>query len=153
MQIVLVEPQIPQNTGSIARTCAATTTPLHLVGKLGFEINEKRVKRAGLDYWPHVDLHLHKSWQDYLAEGKPQRIWLFSKFADRIYYEASFQANDALVFGSETLGLGAEFLAGFPADQKLKIPIDCDAVRSLNLSNAVAIALYEARRQIALRAP
>lgn len=151
MQIVLVEPQIPQNTGSIARSCAATRTPLHLVGKLGFEINEKRVKRAGLDYWPHVELHQHQTWQDYMRSAQPARVWLFSKFAERVYYQANFEARDALVFGSETLGLGKEFLAGFPAEQALRIPIDCEAVRSLNLSNAVSIALFEARRQIALR--
>jgi tRNA (cytidine/uridine-2'-O-)-methyltransferase len=150
MHIVLVEPEIPQNTGSIARTCAATKTPLHLVGKLGFEISEKRVRRAGLDYWPFVDLHIHKDWESYLDKVKPGKIWLFSKFAEKLYFKAEFNTNDALVFGSETKGLGKEFLANFPKEQQLKIPMSCEDVRSLNLSNAVSIALYEGRRQLRL---
>ncbi|MBX7137417.1 MAG: tRNA (cytidine(34)-2'-O)-methyltransferase [Oligoflexia bacterium] len=151
MQVVLVEPQIPQNTGSIARTCAATYTPLHIVGKTPFEISERTVRRAGLDYWPFVDLQLHATWEEYSARSPSRRVWLFSKFATRCYYEADFFAEDALVFGSETKGLGKEFMSHFPPDQALRIPIDCDGVRSLNLSNAVSIALYEARRQIAQR--
>jgi tRNA (cytidine/uridine-2'-O-)-methyltransferase len=147
MQIVLVEPQIPQNTGSIARTCAATDTPLHLVGKLGFSISEKAVRRAGLDYWPFVKLSEHTDWEEYMAAATPDRVWLFSKFGTRLYTRAEFGPNDALVFGSETKGLGAEFLGKFPSDQILRIPIVTDYVRSLNLSNAVSIALYEARRQ------
>lgn len=150
MDIVLVEPQIPQNTGSIARTCAATDTPLHLVGPLGFEIDEKAVRRAGLDYWPYVKLFEHQSWTDYLNRSQPSRVWLFSKFGERLYTSAEFGPNDALVFGSETKGLGQEFLAQFPREQILRIPIVTTYVRSLNLSNAVSIALYEARRQLHL---
>jgi tRNA (cytidine/uridine-2'-O-)-methyltransferase len=147
MHIVLVEPQIPQNTGSIARTCAATDTPLHLVGPLGFDISEKAVRRAGLDYWPHVKLSRHETWDGYIESCAPQRVWLFSKFGERLYTKAEFGPNDALVFGSETKGLGAEFLGKFNSEQILKIPIVTEHVRSLNLSNAVAIALYEALRQ------
>jgi len=150
MDIVLVNPQIPQNTGSIARTCAATQTPLHLVGRLGFDISEKAVRRAGLDYWPWVPLHRHRSWEEYLAAARPERVWLFSKFGRRLYYQAPFGPNDAFVFGSEQKGLGEEFLSGFPEDQVLRIPIVCDKVRSLNLSNAANIVLYEARRQLRL---
>jgi tRNA (cytidine/uridine-2'-O-)-methyltransferase len=150
MHVVLVRPQIPQNTGSIARTCAATDTPLHLVGKLGFDISEKSVRRAGLDYWPHVKLFRHRNWEDYMRDAQPARVWLFSKFGSRLYYKADFGKDDALVFGSETEGLGKEFLEGFPAEQILRIPIVTDAVRSLNLSNAASIALYEARRQLGL---
>ncbi len=150
MDIVLVEPQIPQNTGSIARTCAATDTPLHLVEPLGFEITEKAVRRAGLDYWPFVKLAQHKSWEDYTQQAQPKNVWLFSKFGQRLYTEATFGPHDALVFGSETKGLGEKFLSSFPASQILRIPIVTDYVRSLNLSNAVAIALYEARRQLGL---
>ena len=150
MDIVLVEPQIPQNTGSIARTCAATDTPLHLVEPLGFEISEKAVRRAGLDYWPYVKLAQHKSWEDYLGQAKPEKVWLFSKFGQQLYTEASFGPRDALVFGSETKGLGDAFLSQFPPSQILRIPIVTDYVRSLNLSNAVSIALYEARRQLGL---
>lgn len=149
MQIVLVEPQIPQNTGSIARTCAATDTELHLVGKLGFEITEKRVKRAGLDYWPHVKLFQHASWQDYLEHAKPKQLWFLSKFAKRIYYEANFAADHALVFGCETKGLGKDFINACNSEQLLSIPIDQSKVRSLNLSNAVSIVLFEAIRQVA----
>jgi tRNA (cytidine/uridine-2'-O-)-methyltransferase len=148
MEIVLVEPQIPQNTGSIARTCAATDTPLHLVGKLGFDLSEKAVRRAGLDYWPYVKLSRHGSWDSYLEARRPPRVWLFSKFGTRIYHSVEYQLGDALVFGSETKGLGEEFLSGFPAEQILKIPIVTSHVRSLNLSNAVSIALYEMRRQL-----
>lgn len=148
MQIVLVRPEIPQNTGSIARTCAATRTPLHIVGKPMFEISEKRVRRAGLDYWPYVELQQHDSWEEYLAAGRPAKIWLLSKFATRLYYTAEFGPEDAIVFGSETKGLGQEFLDRFPQDQCLRIPMPCEGVRSLNLSNAVSIVLYEARRQL-----
>lgn len=150
MEIVLVEPQIPQNTGSIARTCAATDTPLHLIEPMGFEITEKAVRRAGLDYWPFVKLAQHKSWEDYITQSRPGKIWLFSKFGERLYTDAAFGPTDALVFGSETKGLGQAFLGQFPKSQILRIPIVTDYVRSLNLSNAVAVALYEARRQLAL---
>lgn len=150
MDIVLVEPQIPQNTGSIARTCAATDTPLHLVGPLGFDLSEKAVRRAGLDYWPHVKLARHGTWEDYLESKSPRRVWLFSKFGTRLYTTADFAHEDALVFGSETKGLGEDFLSRYPTDQILRIPIVTDYVRSLNLSNAVSIALYEARRQLGM---
>lgn len=149
MQIVLVNPQIPQNTGSIARTCAATKTPLHIIEPMAFEINEKNVRRAGLDYWPHVDLTVHKSWEDYVERSSSGRIWCFSKFGKQLYYKAEFSENDALVFGSETTGLGEEFLKRYK-DTVVTIPMPCSEVRSLNLSNAVSIALYEARRQLAL---
>lgn len=150
MDIVLVEPQIPQNTGSISRTCAATDTPLHLVGPLGFDLSEKAVRRAGLDYWPYVKLSRHGTWENYVESRKPRKVWLFSKFGDRLYTTADFDHDDALVFGSETKGLGQDFLSGFPSEQILRIPIITDYVRSLNLSNAVSIALYEARRQLQL---
>lgn len=153
MDVVLVEPQIPQNTGSIARTCAATDTPLHLVGKLGFEICEKRVRRAGLDYWPYVKLARHESWEEYVASSAPAKVWLFTSKATRYYTEVEFGVRDALVFGSETTGLGDEFLSRFPNEQALKIPMITTHVRSLNLSNSVAIALYEARRQLKLDPP
>jgi tRNA (cytidine/uridine-2'-O-)-methyltransferase len=150
MQIVLVEPQIPQNTGSIARTCAALDTPLHLVGTLGFDLSEKAVRRAGLDYWPHVRLSRHGSWESYLEAAQPRTVWLFSKFGERVYHSAPFAPGDALVFGSETKGLGEEFLKRYPREQILRIPIVTPYVRSLNLSNAVSIAIYEARRQLGL---
>ena len=150
MDVVLITPQIPQNTGSIARTCAATQTPLHLVGKLGFDLSEKAVRRAGLDYWPHVPLTRHAAWEDYAAARRPRKVWLLSKFGERVYHSADFHPDDAIVFGSETKGLGAEFMGRFPSEQILRIPIVCEHVRSLNLSNAVSIVLYEGRRQLGL---
>lgn len=147
MHVVLVEPQIPQNTGSIARTCAATDSPLHLVGPLGFEITEKAVRRAGLDYWPHVQLHQHASWDAFLESVTPSACWFFSKFGVRSYSSVRFEESDALVFGSETKGLGEEFLNNVDTNQILRIPIKTDYVRSLNLSNAVSIALFEGLRQ------
>lgn len=150
MHIVLVDPQIPQNTGSIARTCAATQTPLHIVGKPAFEISDRTVKRAGLDYWPWVKLSQHGTWSEFQEKTKPARVWLLSKFGERVYTDAQFGVDDALVFGSETKGLGKEFISQFPNEQVLRIPIDCEHVRSLNLSNAVSIVLYEARRQLGL---
>lgn len=153
MDVVLVNPQIPQNTGSIARTCAATQTPLHLVGRLGFDLSEKAVRRAGLDYWPHVPLHRHTAWEDYINSRRPRTVWLLSKFGTRLYHQAPFHPDDAIVFGSETKGLGHEFMSRFPAEQILKIPIVCEHVRSLNLSNAVSIVLYETRRQLRLDEP
>lgn len=151
MEIVLVNPEIPQNTGSIARTCAATGSRLHLVGKLGFDVSDKAVRRAGLDYWPHVQLSCHPSFDDYLTQCSPQRLWLLSKFGQRDYWDADFEESDALVFGSETKGLGQEVLKRYPAHQVLRIPMNSAYVRSLNLSNAVAIVLYEALRQVRLR--
>ncbi len=152
MNVVLIEPLIPQNTGSIARTCAATKTRLHLVGELGFDISEKAVRRAGLDYWPYVDLQVHVSWEAFLKAENPAELWYFTKFATRTYYDACYSKDTYLVFGSETKGLGKAFLGQQPEEQQLYIPMDEPKVRSLNLSNAVSIALYEARRQIHWRA-
>jgi tRNA (cytidine/uridine-2'-O-)-methyltransferase len=148
MHIALVEPQIPQNTGSIARTCAAMKTPLHIVGEVPFEISDKSVRRAGLDYWPWVTLNRHSSFEQ-LKTSVPQlgTIWYLSKFATRNYWDVDFAPNDMLVFGSETKGLGASFLAEVQADTMLRIPMEEPEVRSLNLSNAVSIVLYEAKRQ------
>ena len=148
MNIVLVEPLIPQNTGSIARTCAATKTPLHLVGEIGFDLSEKAVRRAGLDYWPYVELKQWETWEEFLSKENPEELWFFTKFAARSYTEATFTENAYLIFGSETKGLGEEFLSQYEDDQKLLIPMDEPKVRSLNLSNAASIALYEARRQV-----
>lgn len=141
MHVVLINPEIPQNTGSIARTCAATKTELHLVGKLGFEISDKTVRRAGLDYWSLVKLYQHPSWEDYKPKGK---IWLLSKYGKSTYLQADFSPDDSIVFGGETKGLGADFLSTFPEEQIIRIPMPEPGVRSLNLSNAVSIVLYRA---------
>ena len=108
MQVVLFEPEIPPNTGSVARLCAATLTPLHLIEPLGFKIDDKHLKRAGLDYWPFVDLHVHKDWQQFLDQVKPARLLYFTKKAERSYTSIDYREDDFLVFGPETRGLPAE---------------------------------------------
>jgi tRNA (cytidine/uridine-2'-O-)-methyltransferase len=147
MHVVLLEPEIPPNTGSIARLCAATLTPLHLVEPLGFKIDDKHLKRAGLDYWEHVDLRLHKSWDSFLAKTKGHNLLYFSKRAERSYATARFQDDDYLVFGPETRGLPQELLDANP-ERFYRIPMMGAGVRSLNLSNAVSIVLYEGLRQL-----
>ncbi|MBI2605120.1 MAG: tRNA (cytidine(34)-2'-O)-methyltransferase [Deltaproteobacteria bacterium] len=148
--LVLVEPEIPPNTGNAGRLAVATNSTLHLVGKLGFSIDDKEVRRAGLDYWKHVDLIQHASFEDWLAwfeknePGAP--FYLFSKKAARSLYRIRFPNRAAFVFGKETLGLSEEILARFP-DRAATIPMFSDKIRSLNLSNAVSVALYEAIRQ------
>ena len=147
MHVVLFQPEIPPNTGSIARLCAATLTPLHLIEPLGFKITDKHLKRAGLDYWEFVDLTVHKSWDDFIRRRANKRLLFFSKRATRSYTQALYQEDDFLVFGPETRGLPAELLAGHP-QQCYRIPMMAAGVRSLNLSNAVSIVLYEGLRQL-----
>lgn len=144
--IVLIEPEIPPNTGNIGRLCAATNTHLHLVGKLGFSIDDKQVRRAGLDYWPAVKLHRWDSLEQLQEEFSQGRYWYMSKKAERNYTQVEFQPGDFLVFGKETLGLPEELLDQV-GDQALRIPIFSPAVRSLNLANSAAIILFEALRQ------
>ena len=144
--IVLVEPEIPPNTGNIARLCAAPGTRLHLVEPLGFKIDDAKLKRAGLDFWDSIRPEIHASWDALMAATQPQRLWLFSTGGQRSHFEADFQPGDALVFGSETRGLPDALLARHP-DRVIAIPIQTDHVRSLNLSTAAGIALYEALRQ------
>lgn len=147
MQVVLHEPEIPPNTGSVARLCAATLTPLHLIEPLGFKIDDKHLKRAGLDYWQFVDLRVHKSWDHFLAAAAPQSMWFFSKRATKSYTAASYDDADFLVFGRETRGLPPQMLEAH-AERALRIPMMGEGVRSLNLSNAVSIVLYEGLRQL-----
>ena len=142
--VVLVEPEIPPNTGAVARTCGATQSPLHLVGRLGFQIDEHAVRRAGLDYWDLVEIHRHESFEAFEESDPQRRIHLFSATASRSYLEAAFEPGDALVFGRESVGLPRELLED--RQNVWAIPT-IGAVRSLNLSNAVAIVLYEALRQ------
>lgn len=149
--VVLVEPEIPPNTGNVARLCAATCCPLHLVGRLGFSIDEHAVRRAGLDYWPLVDLHTHEDFAAAEAnirnlERPGARLWLFSGKAERSYLDAEIALGDAFVFGRESTGLPEELLESRPADV-LGIPT-LGPVRSLNLANAVAIAVYEGLRRV-----
>jgi len=147
MRVVLYEPEIPPNTGSVARLCAATLTPLHLIEPLGFKIDDKHLKRAGLDYWPFVDLHVHKNWREFVAEVKPGRLLYFTKKAGRSYTTIGYQDDDFLVFGPETRGLPEEMWQDL-ATCALRIPMSGSGVRSLNLSNAVSIVLYEGLRQL-----
>ena len=147
MHVVLVEPEIPPNTGSIARLCAATLTPLHLVAPLGFKIDDKHLKRAGLDYWEFVDLRLHYSWQDFSRQTAGENLLYFSKRAGTSYTQARYNDNDYLVFGPETRGLPQDLLDNNP-ERSYRIPMMGLGVRSLNLSNAVSIVLYEALRQL-----
>lgn len=145
LHIVLVHPEIPPNTGNIARLAAGTNAWLHLVEPLGFELASKHVRRAGLDYWPSVRLSVHKSVED-LCELLPmQRTWLFSKYGERLHSEPSYEEESVLIFGSESRGL-PESLTADRREQLLRIPTTSN-VRSLNLANAVAIGTYEVLRQ------
>lgn len=146
--MVLVEPEIPPNTGNIARMCAATGSPLHLVGPLGFRIDEQSVRRAGVDYWHLVDIRRHVDFAHFLhafrKESASGDLHLFSAVTERSYLATSFEPGDALVFGRESVGLPDELLAEYK-DRVVGIPT-MGAVRSLNLANAVGIALFEAHR-------
>lgn len=149
LNIVLVEPQIPPNTGNVGRLSIAAKCRLHLVEPLAFDISEKAVRRAGLDYWKHVDLTIHKSWSEFRSSlPTDARLWFFTKFAKKSLYEADFRDGDWLIFGRETTGLSEEIHKGEDDSHFLRIPMPGnDIVRSLNLAGAVHIALYEAMRQ------
>ena len=144
--VILFEPEIPPNTGNIIRLCGATGTTLHLVGKLGFSIDDKHLKRAGLDYWDSVTMHRWENIGELMREYPDGRYWFTSKKAIKSHLQAEFQPGDFLVFGKETLGLPEELLEEH-ADQSIRIPFFNDSVRSLNLSTAAGIVLYEALRQ------
>ena len=146
LNIVLVEPEIPQNCGNIARTCAATGCTLHLIRPLGFDISEKAVRRAGLDYWSQVTVLDYENLDDFFAKNNVEQMWCLSTKAPRCYTEAQFSDNCYLFFGKETKGLPEAFLDEH-YDSCVRIPMLPDT-RSLNLSNAVAITVYEALRQL-----
>ncbi|MDE5896221.1 MAG: tRNA (uridine(34)/cytosine(34)/5-carboxymethylaminomethyluridine(34)-2'-O)-methyltransferase TrmL [Clostridia bacterium] len=143
--VVLVEPEIPQNTGNIARTCAATGCELHLVRPLGFEISDRYLKRAGLDYWSLVKVTIHENLEEVFARYPEGRFFFFTTKAKRAYTEQSYRAGDFLVFGKETKGLPEELLVSRP-ESCVRIPM-IEESRSLNLSNSAAIAVYEGLRQ------
>ena len=145
-QIALIHPQIPPNTGQVARLCAATGASLHLVRPLGFRLNDRSLRRAGLDYWPKVDLHVHASLEEWLRTVPPERLWLFTKSGRLRYDQIAYRPGDWLVFGSETDGLPPELLAAH-SDRTIRLPIRSQSVRSLNLASCVSIALYEGLRQ------
>jgi len=145
--IVLVNPEIPHNAGAAGRLALATGSSLHLIKPLGFSLDEKSVRRAGLDYWKEVDLHLHESLEDFLNSRSPEaRIWLLTTKAQKAHWNCEFQAGDYLLFGAETKGLPESLLHGH-TESCLRIPMQEGGTRSLNLSTSVAIVLYEALRQ------
>lgn len=146
LNVVLVRPEIPQNSGSIARLTAAIRARLHLVGPLGFSLEDRYLKRAGLDYWPLVDLRTYENWEQFVALNPAVRFKYFSARATKSYLEAHYQSGDFLIFGSETRGLSADVLAE-QQETAYRIPIFEPGVRSLNLANAVSIVAYEALRQ------
>ena len=146
LNIVLVEPEIPQNTGNIARSCRATGSVLHIVKPMGFSIDDKKLKRAGLDYWHMVEVLDYPNLEDFFARNRIPQMWCLSTKAPRSYTEASYADGCYLFFGKETKGLPETFLAEH-YDETVRIPMRGEA-RSLNLSNAVAITVYEALRQL-----
>lgn len=146
LNIVLHEPEIPQNCGNIARTCAATGSVLHLIKPLGFDISEKAVRRAGLDYWHLVDVRVYENLDDFFARNEVKQLWCLSTKAPQSYTEASYEDGCYLLFGKETRGLPEEFLNRH-YEETVRIPMRAEA-RSLNLSNAVAITVFEALRQL-----
>ena len=146
LNIVLVEPEIPQNCGNIARTCAATGSVLHLVKPLGFDISEKAVKRAGLDYWHLVDVRVYENLDDFFSRNDVKQMWCLSTKAPRFYTEVAYEDGCYLLFGKETKGLPEDFLEAH-RECCVRIPMRAEA-RSLNLSNAAAITVFEALRQL-----
>lgn len=148
--VALIEPEIPPNTGAIARLCAATGSVLHLVGPLGFRINDRSLKRAGLDYWDAVTVVRHAGWDAFLLALPGARMFFFSTRGENLYTDATFRAGDVLVFGCESRGLPDTILDA-NRDRSLRLPLRSGNVRSLNLATAAGIALYEALRQCAVR--
>ena len=144
--IVLHEPEIPNNTGNIGRTCVATGCGLHLIRPLGFDTSEKACRRAGLDYWARLNPREHESWEGYLAAARPARVWLFTTKTARPVWRADFRPGDHLVFGKETRGLPETLIAGYP-DRLVTLPMAPEE-RSLNLATAVCAAVYEGLRQM-----
>ena len=145
MHIVLYQPEIAGNTGNIGRTCVATNTVLHLIEPLGFRLNEKEIKRAGMDYWQHLDVHRYVNFEEFLAKNPGAKIWMATTKAKHTYSEVEFGENDFIMFGKESAGIPEEILVDYE-DTCIRIPM-LPEIRSLNLSNSVAIVLYEALRQ------
>ena len=145
MHIVLLAPEIPQNAGNIARTCAVTNTVLHLIKPLGFSVEDKYLKRAGLDYWKLLDIRYYENFQDFLDKNPNAKIWMATTKAKHVYSDVTFGENDYLMFGKESAGIPEEILLQY-LDTAIRIPM-LEAARSLNLSNSVAIIIYEALRQ------
>ena len=145
LHVALYEPEIPPNAGNVARLCAATASPLHLIGRLGFSFAHPRAKRAVMDYWKDVDVRRHVAWEDFAEAVDGRRVWMLTTKTARTIWEAEFAPGDVLLFGPESRGLPDELLATAP-EHCLRIPM-VDGARSLNLATAVGVALYEALRQ------
>jgi tRNA (cytidine/uridine-2'-O-)-methyltransferase len=153
LHVVLFQPEIPQNTGNIGRMCALTCTRLHLIHPLGFVINDRNLRRAGMDYWKSLDVHEHADWSAFRASAvAPRRLWLFTTKTTRSFWAARFSDGDGLVFGSESSGAPAWLHDELGEEFRTTIPHANDALRSLNLSTAAGIGAYEALRQIGLPA-
>ena len=149
LQIILFQPEIPQNTGNVGRLCAFTGARLHLVKPLGFSLEDRYLRRSGMDYWQHLDLRIHDSWEAFAASPDfPERIWLFTTHAAKSYWSVPYQAGDALLFGNEGHGCPDWLHAFVGDDRRLTLPrFNDQPLRSLNLSTAVGIAAYEVMRQ------
>ena len=147
LHIVLVAPEIPPNTGTIARLCAATGAHLHLVKPLSFDLDDRKLKRAGLDYWPNVGLTVHEAFGSVAAVFPTERMHFFSAKAEQLYCEVTYRPGDVLVFGRETKGFPPEIWGEYE-DRMRWIPIRRDGVRSINIANAVSVVLYESLRQL-----
>lgn len=147
--IVLMRPEIPHNTGAIGRLCVGLGVPLHLVRPLGFHLDDKSVARAGLDYWPYLDLHIHDTWDDFLKLCTPKRLFFLSTHGEQSLYDCKFESGDFLVFGNESSGLPKPFYDAYRKDL-FRIPMPGEHARSINLANAVSIAAYECYRQTSL---
>lgn len=149
LNIVLFQPEIPQNTGNIGRLCVCNGLTLHLIKPLGFEITDKQLKRSGLDYWQYLKLEIHENWQEFYLNKEKARFWFLTTKASKTLWEANFQENDYLVFGPETKGLPPELRSN--SENSILIPMfSSDYKRSLNLSTSAGIVAYEALRQIKL---
>ena len=146
MNVVLVAPLIPQNTGAIGRLCVCTDTRLHLIKPLGFIIDDAHLKRAGMDYWPHLDVIVHETWEDFLDSEKHPALHFLSTKGKKSLYDIQFKENDYLVFGNESIGLPEDFYSTYEK-QLFQIPMPGKYNRSHNLANSVSIALYEGLRQ------
>lgn len=145
MNIILHQPEIPANTGNIGRTCVATGTSLHLIEPLGFRLDEKSIKRAGMDYWQHLDLHTYVNFEEFQKKHPDAKIWMATTKAKHVYSDVEFAPDDFIMFGKESAGIPEELLVDYE-DTCIRIPM-LREIRSLNLSNSVAIVLYEALRQ------
>ena len=145
LNIVLFEPEIPANTGNIGRTCVATGTRLHLIEPLGFRLNEKSIKRAGMDYWEHLDVTRYINFEDFLEKNPDAKIYMATTKGQHVYTEVNYEPDCYIMFGKESAGIPEEILVKHP-DSCIRIPM-LSEIRSLNLSNSVAVVLYEALRQ------